>query len=256
MTAYGGDFDYDAHGAGYAAIRQPDPRIEALVHAVLGDARTGVNVGAGAGSYEPTDRHVIAIEPSAGMRAQRLAHYVPAIAGFAEALPLDDRSVDAAMAMMTVHQWSDAAKGLAELRRVARGPVVLMVGDGDRLPLYWLNDYAPGLIAAEQGRYPSIAGLAEALGPNAEVIPVPIPIDCTDGFTEAFYARPERLLDPAVRAAQSSWRFMPAGEEARFVEALTADLKSGAWDQRYGHLRTQPTYDGAMRLIVGRGGKL
>jgi len=252
MAAYGGDFDYDAHGAGYATIRQPDPRIEAVVHAALGDARTVVNVGAGAGSYEPADRYVIAVEPSAGMRAQRPPHRVPAIAGFAEALPLDDRSVDAAMAMMTVHQWSDTAKGLAELRRVSRGPVVLLVGDGDRLPLYWLNDYAPGLIKAEQGRYPSVAGLAEALG-GGTIVSVPVPMDCTDGFTEAFYARPERLLDPAVRAAQSSWKFMPAGEEDRFVEALTADLASGAWDERYGCLRTQPTYDGSMRLIVGRG---
>lgn len=248
---HGGDFDYDAHGAGYSAVRQADPRIEAMVHAALGSARTVVNVGAGAGSYEPADRHVVAVEPSAAMRAQRGPHRAPAIVGFAEALPLDDAAVDAAMAMMTVHQWSDLAKGLAELRRVARGPVVVLAGDGDRLPRYWLNDYAPGLIAAERTRYPPIDLIAAGIGSRSEVRVVPVPLDCADGFTEAFYGRPERLLQPAVRAAQSSWRFAPAGTEERFVDHLSADLESGRWDARHGHLRAQPAFDGSMRLIVG-----
>ncbi|MBU1375714.1 MAG: class I SAM-dependent methyltransferase [Alphaproteobacteria bacterium] len=252
MASHGGDFDYEAHGAGYAAIRRPDSRIEALVHAALGDARTVLNVGAGAGSYEPTDRHVIALEPAAAMRAQRGPDRVPAIAGFAEALPLDDGAVDAVMAIMTVHQWSDLDAGLAELRRVSRGPVVVLAGDGDRLPLYWLNDYAPDLIAAEQLRYPPIAHIARRIGRTAQVQAVPIPLDCTDGFTEAFYGRPERLLDPAVRKAQSSWGFMPEGAEARFVESLSADLASGHWDDRHVHLRTQPTFESSMRLIVGQ----
>ena len=249
MKPAGGDFDYEAHGAGYAAIRRSDPRIEALVHAALGDARTVLNVGAGAGSYEPTDRYVIALEPAAAMRAQRVG--VPAIVGFAEALPLDDGAVDAVMAMMTVHQWSDLGRGLAELRRVARGPVVVLAGDGDSLPRYWLNDYAPDLIAAERRRYPPIEYIAARIGARAEVQAVPIHLDCADGFTEAFYGRPERLLDPAVRKAQSSWGFLPEGAEARFVAALRADLASGRWDTRHGHLRTQPTFESSMRLIVG-----
>lgn len=247
----GGDFDYDTHGAGYAAIRRADPRIEALVHAALGEARTVVNVGAGPGSYEPGDRYVIAVEPSATMRAQRGPRRAPAIEAFAEALPLDNGAVDAAMATMTVHQWPDLEAGLAELRRVARGPVVVLAGDGEALASYWLNDYAPDLIAAERRRYPPIARIAAGIGARAEMRTVPIPLDCTDGFTEAFYGRPERLLDPAVRAAQSSWRFMPDGAEARCVEALAADLASGRWDARSGHLRAQPTYEGSMRLIVG-----
>lgn len=251
MKPPGGDFDYEAHGAGYAVIRRPDPRIEALVQAALGDARTVLNVGAGAGSYEPSDRHVIAIEPAAAMRAQRGASCVPAIAGFAEALPLDDGAVDAAMAMMTVHQWSDLDRGLAELRRVARGPVVVLAGDGDSLPRYWLNDYAPDLIAAERRRYPPIDQIARGLGARAEVRTVPIHLDCADGFTEAFYGRPERLLDPAVRKAQSSWGFLAEGAELRFVESLSADLASGRWDERHGHLRAQPTFESSMRLIVG-----
>lgn len=252
MTQPGGDVDYAVRGPGYATIRRPDPRIETQVHAALGDARTVLNVGAGAGSYEPADRHVIAVEPAAAMRAQRGPERVPAIAAFAETLPLDDNAVDAAMAIMTVHQWSDLDAGLAELRRVARGPVVILAGDGDRLADYWLNDYAPELIVAERRRYPPIAHLAARIGATAEVQAVPVPIDCADGFTEAFYGRPERLLDPAVRRAQSSWAFVPEGAEARFVEHLSADLASGRWDARHGGLRTQPTFESSMRLIVGR----
>lgn len=252
MKPYGGDFDYDAHGQGYAAIRRPDPRIEAQIHAALGDARTVLNVGAGAGSYEPTDRHVIAIEPSAAMRAQRGPDRVPAIAAFAEALPLDDGAVDAAMAVMTVHQWSDLDKGLAELRRVAAGPVVVTAADPEALGRFWLNDYAPELFAAKRRRYPSLDAIVRGIGPTAEVQTILIPLDCTDGLASAFYGRPEGLLDPAVRAAQSSWRFLPDGVEQRFVAALSADLASGRWDDRHGHLRTQPWLEGALRLVVGR----
>jgi SAM-dependent methyltransferase len=251
MRPHGGDFDYDAHGQGYAAIRRPDPRIAAPIHAALGDARTVLNVGAGAGSYEPADRHVIAIEPSAAMRAQRGRERVPAIAAFAEALPLDDGAVDAAMAVMTVHQWSDLNKGLAELRRVSAGPVVVTAADPDALGRFWLNDYAPELFAAKRRRYPPIAEIAGRIGATAEVQTIRIPRDCTDGLASAFYGRPESFLDPAVRAAQSSWRFLPDGVEQRFVAALSADLESGRWDQRYGHYRTQPSFAGALRLIVG-----
>jgi SAM-dependent methyltransferase len=211
-----------------------------------------LNVGAGAGSYEPADRYVLALEPSATMRAQRPAGAAPAIRGVAEALPFDDGAFDAAMATYTVHQWPDLAKGLAEMRRVARGPVVVLAADGDALPDWWLNDYAPELIAAEQGRYPALGAIAEAIGARVEVTAVPIPIDCTDGFTEAFYARPERMLDAAVRRAQSSWGFVAPEVEPRFVETLSADLASGRWDERYGDWRRKPVYEGALRLLVGR----
>jgi SAM-dependent methyltransferase len=251
MQRRGGDFDYDAQGAGYAGQRRPDPRIEAMVHAALGEARTVLNVGAGAGSYEPLDRYVIAIEPSAAMRAQRPAHR-PAIAGFAEQLPLDDGSVDAAMAMYTVHQWADLDAGLAELRRVTRGPIVVMSGDADAFDRFWVVDYAPELLSAEAKRTPAITNIAERIGPASEVLTIPVPLNCTDGFLEAFYGRPECLLEPRVRKAQSSWGFVGEGVEARFVEALSKDLASGRWDERHGHLRTQPTFEGALRLIVGR----
>jgi SAM-dependent methyltransferase len=233
-----GDVDYEAHGAGYAAIRRPDPRIAAQVHAALGAAETVVNVGAGAGSYEPEDRAVVAVEPSASMRAQRPRHRLPAVDATAERLPFDDGAFAAAMAMMTIHQWSDLRRGLGEMRRVARGPVVILTFDGAALDRLWLAEYAPELVVAEARR---------GTGTVAEV---PIPLDCTDGFTEAFYGRPERFLDPAVRRAQSAWGFVAPGVEDRAVAQLARDLDSGAWDARFGALRTQPWFVGAVRLVV------
>lgn len=247
-----GDFDYDTHGSGYANHRRTDPRIAAMLHEALGDARTVLNVGAGAGSYEPQDRYVVAVEPSAAMRAQRPADAVPAIDATAEKLPFDDDTFDAAMATVTVHQWSDTAKGLAELRRVSRGPVVVLTFDGDALDRLWLAEYVPELIAVERRRFPAVDAIAAAIGATCEVIPVPIPIDCVDGFGEAFYARPERLLDPHVRAAQSGWAFVAPDAVTAGMDRLRADLESGAWDAKYGHLRTQPEFIGALRLLVGR----
>ncbi|GLY02140.1 methyltransferase domain-containing protein [Actinoplanes sp. NBRC 101535] len=250
-TVHGGDVDYESTGAGYAVRRRPDPRIAAMIHAALGDARTVLNVGAGAGSYEPADRYVLAVEPSARMRAQRPAGAAPALHATAEALPFDDGGFDAAMATVTVHQWSDAVRGLAEMRRVARGPVAVLTFDGDALDRLWLADYVPELMAAERRRYPAIAMIAGAVGGRAEVLEVPVPIDCSDGFTEAYYARPEQFLDPRVRAAQSAWNFVDPAAVAGGLGRLRADLESGAWDDRFGHLREQPEFRGALRLIVG-----
>lgn len=221
------------------------------MHAALGQARTVINVGAGAGSYEPEDRHVVAVEPSAAMRAQRPRHLAPALDGIAERLPFDDDSFDAAMATVTVHQWNDTEQGLRELRRVSRGPVVILTFDGDALDLLWLAEYAPELIAAERRRYPPIDLIASLVGGRTEVMPVAIPIDCVDGFTEAYYARPERFLDPQVRASQSAWGFVDDDAEARAVDRLRRDLDSGAWDDRFGRLREQPEFVGSLRLVVG-----
>jgi SAM-dependent methyltransferase len=246
-----GDFDYDTHGRGYALRRRPDPRIAGLIHAALGDARTVLNVGAGAGSYEPDDRYVLAVEPSAAMRAQRPSGAAPALAATAERLPFDDDTFDAVMATVTVHQWHDTVVGLAELRRVARGPVVVLTFDGDELDRLWLAEYAPELMAVERRRYPAITTIAAAIGRTTDVLEVPIPIDCVDGFTEAYYARPEAFLDPQVRAAQSAWGFITPEATHRAVESLRSDLTSGRWQQRYGHLLTQPQFVGSLRLLVG-----
>nr|WP_242606496.1 class I SAM-dependent methyltransferase [Protofrankia symbiont of Coriaria ruscifolia] len=245
-----GDFDYEAHGGGYARQRRTDPRIAALLHAALGDARTVLNVGAGAGSYEPADRHVVAVEPSASMRSQRPRHLAPAIDAAAEDLPLDDGSVDAAMATVTVHQWSDIDRGLREMRRVSRGPVVVLTFDGDALDQFWLADYVPQLIVADRPRYPAIGHIRAVLGGTSTVTPVTVSIDCVDGFTEAYYARPEAFLDPAVRRSQSAWGFVDADVTERAVAQLRDDLESGVWDRRYGALRHQPEFHGSLRLIT------
>jgi SAM-dependent methyltransferase len=248
-----GDADYGRIGHSYGAYRQPDPRIAALIDAALGPAATVLNVGAGAGSYEPTDRRVTAVEPSASMRAQRPPHLAPAIDAVAERLPFGDDSFDAAMATFTIHQWTDLAGGLGEMRRVTRGPVVILTCDPLEVEAFWLNDYAPEVLATEARRYPTFDAVAEGLGTPVERVAVPIPFDCRDGFNEAYYGRPEMLLDPAARLACSAWSFVTADYAAAAVAALAADLDSGAWDARYGTLRTQPHYLGSLYLLVYSG---
>jgi SAM-dependent methyltransferase len=241
--------DYERHGRTYAAHRRPDPRIAARIHAALGDAQTVLNVGAGTGSYEPDDRWVLAVEPSATMRAQRASTAAPAIAARAEALPFDDDSVDAAMACVTIHHWEPPAAGLAELRRVARGLVVVFTFDLDDLPVWQREHLAEGLLI-ERPRFPAIADVAAALGGRTRVERVPTPGDCADGFFEAFWRRPEALLDPEVRGAQSMWALLEPGAEERIVGRLHTALRSGAWDAAHGHLREQVSYDGALRLVI------
>ncbi len=247
-----GDANYGVIGSGYTRYRQPDPHIAEFIRAALGDARTVLNVGAGAGSYEPVDRQITAVEPSASMRAQRPAHLPTAIDGTAEQLPFADRSFDAAMATFTVHQWSDLRQGLGEMRRVARGPVLVLSCDPDLLERSWLHAYAPEMIAVEARRYPAMDTIAAALGGNVEIKAVPIPLNCVDGFGEAYYGRPERMLDPGARLANSAWSFVDASVGERFVAELGRDLAGGSWDRRYGALRTQPFFEGSLRLVIAR----
>ena len=241
--------DYEQHGRTYARHRRPDPRIAARIHTALGGARTVLNVGAGTGSYEPTDRWVLAVEPSATMRAQRPADAAPAISAHAEALPFDDCAVDAAMACVTIHHWQSPDTGIAELRRVSRGPVVVFTFDLDELPPWQLDFLAEG-VAIERPRFPAIDDVAAALGGRTRIERIPTPGDCVDGFFEAFWRRPEALLDPSVRGAQSMWALIDPGVEQRIVTRLSAALESGAWDAEHGHLRQQESYDGALRLVI------
>lgn len=247
-----GDANYGVIGTGYTRYRQPDPHIAEFIRKALGDAATVLNVGAGAGSYEPVDREVTAVEPSASMRAQRPAHLPVAIDATAESLPFPDRAFDAAMATFTVHQWSDLERGLSEMRRVTRGPVLVLSCDPDLLERSWLHAYAPEMITVEARRYPSMAAIVNGLGGNAEVKPVPIPLNCVDGFGEAYYGRPERMLDPGARLANSAWSFVDPSVGERFVAELGRDLADGSWDRRYGELRTQPFFEGSLRLIIAR----
>ncbi|MEQ6898559.1 class I SAM-dependent methyltransferase [Microbacterium sp. KR10-403] len=247
-----GDADYAVIGDGYSHYRRPDPRVFAAIERALGNARSIINVGAGAGSYEPTDRDVTAVEPSATMRAQRPAHLTSAVDATAEALPFGDHAFDAALASFTVHQWHDLTAGLHELRRVTRGPMVILTCDPAALDRFWLAEYAPEVIATEAGRYPSIERIADRLGGEIEVSSVPIPLDCTDGFGEAYYGRPEALLDPGARRANSAWSFVSPDIADRFERTLRADLEDGTWDARHGALRSAPAFDGSLRLIVSR----
>jgi SAM-dependent methyltransferase len=245
-----GDADYGRIGGSYTDFRRPDPRLAARIEAALGSARTVLNVGAGTGSYEPLDRDVTPVEPSASMRAQRADHLAVAIDATAEDLPFPDNSFDAALSTFSVHQWSDLGAGLREVRRVTRGPVVLLTCDPDLLPRFWLHAYAPEVIAVEAQRYPPLPSLAEGLGGMTHHTLVPIPLDCVDGFNEAYYGRPEALLDPSARLACSAWSFVEPAGHHRFVDHLQRELGDGTWDRRFGHLRTQPTFEGSLVLVV------
>jgi len=245
-----GDFDYEKGGADYSAIRRPEPRFAGAIRDALGDASSLINVGAGAGSYEPDDLVVTPVEPSASMRAQRPPHLAPALDAVAEDLPFPDKSFDAALASVTVHQWNDLGGGLAELRRVTKGPVVIMTFDPISLRKFWLADYAPLMMERESGRMPDLDQLAAHLGGNVQIDELSIPADCADGFAEAYFARPEAFLDARVRRSQSAWGFIDRQEERRSVERLRTALEDGSWDRRFGGLRTSSEYSGSLRLVV------
>ncbi|WP_431279103.1 class I SAM-dependent methyltransferase [Leifsonia poae] len=245
-----GDADYGSIGAGYSKYRQPEPAFAEAIDAALGDVATLLNVGAGSGSYEPIGLDVTPVEPSAAMRAQRPPNAAPAIDAVAEHLPFPDLAFDASLASFTVHQWQDLGAGLREMRRVTRGPVVILTCDPAALSRSWLNEYAPEVIETEAQRYPAITDIQDALGGTVRVTTLPIPLHCVDGFSEAYYGRPEALLDPGARRANSAWSFVDTRVEERFTRALRADLETGSWDARHGHLRTQATFDGSLRIIV------
>jgi SAM-dependent methyltransferase len=240
---------YDRMGIDYAAVRQPDRRLEAALWQALGDARSVLNVGAGTGSYEPPDLEVVAVEPSAVMIAQRPAGAATAIQGVAEDLPLADKSVDATMGVSTMQHWRDVDRGLAEVLRVTRDRVVFMTLDVDVMAEMWLaQDYLPEMAAQDRRDFPSLAHLADLL-PNLQVDPLPVPRDCSDGFCIALWGRPEAYLDPRVRQGSSTWHRLPAEPVARALGQLGRDLASGEWDRRYGQLRRQATLDVGLRLV-------
>ena len=222
---------YDTIGATYTATRRTDPRIAARIWDALGDARTVLNVGAGTGSYEPPDRDVLAVEPSALMRSQRPPDAAPCLAGSAENLPFDDQSFDAAMAVCTVHHWQDPVAGLREMRRVARRVVVFLFDTSDPDQFWLTRDYLPEFAALRSRRV--LAALPELAGAiDGRLEPVPIPWDCADGFFEAYWRRPEAYLDEKVRRGISVWDAVGPDAEERAVRSLRDDLASGRWASR------------------------
>ncbi|MEU6167765.1 methyltransferase domain-containing protein [Streptomyces tanashiensis] len=225
-----GDVDHGATSTGDAFFRRPDERIARFIAGSLGEARSVLHVGAGAGSYENVVGAVTAVGPS-------------------EDLPFADGAFDAAMTLFSVHQWSDVTAGLREMRRVTRGPVTVLTCDPALVRDFWLYAYAPEVLDTEARRFPPVSEIAAALGGTATVAAVPIPLDCTDGFNEAYYGRPELLLVPAARQACSAWSFVDDRTRERFDRTLRHDLVSGAWDARFGRLRAQAIYRGSLVVV-------
>lgn len=237
---------YDTIGLNYAELRQADARIAKLLQNALGDGDTVLNVGAGAGSYEPKDRAITALEPSAKMIAQRPLSDAKVVQGNAENLPFEDESFDAVMAVLTVHHWSDKAKGMAEMRRVSRGPIVILTYDPAFRDL-WLFDYFPELAALDKGQMRPMDDYSKWLG-SVKITPVFIPHDCSDGFLCSYWRRPAAYLDPRVRAAISS--FWKMGNITPALERLRHDLDSGTWNKRYGDLLGLNERDCGYRVVV------
>jgi SAM-dependent methyltransferase len=238
---------YDEIGKHYAARRVPDPRIASHIHRALEGCESIVNVGAGAGSYEPNDRPVVAVEPSMTMIRQRPAGSAPAIQAVAEQLPLRDQCAAAATAFLTMHHWTNLAQGLAELGRVARDRVAILTWDIDE-PAFWLTEeYFPEIPARDRQTFPAISGIARVLGP-VSVDPVPIPHDCIDGFLGAYWRRPHAYLDPAMRSGISGFRDLSGLDEG--LSRLAADLASGDWNRKFGHLLARDSLDLGYRLVV------
>jgi SAM-dependent methyltransferase len=245
---------YDSIGTDYASTRREDPRIAELIHAALADARTVLNVGAGAGSYEPSDKYVTAVEPSAVMIAQRAPRLPLAIQTGAYPLPLEDNSLDAAMAILTIHHWDeDQERGMREMRRVARGPVVILTFDAEVSSRMWLMaDYLPEVAELDRRIFPTAETIAGWLDAEVSVRTVPIARDTPDWMLGSFWAHPERVLDPQVRSSTSGFARMPSEVVNRVVEAVRRDLQDGTWDARNGHLRDLDEYDAGLRLLVSR----
>jgi len=244
--------DYDRIGRSYTSTRQTDPTIAAIITEALGDIRSLVNVGAGAGSYEPTQMAVVAVDPSMEMIRQRPSRSAPAVRAQAESLPFRSRAFDAALAVLTIHHWTSIAAGLQELRRVAARRVVILTYDPALNERLWLvPHYFPEIIDLDRKDLPTLDQLEEWLG-EIEVREVPIPCDCKDGFLGAFWQRPEAYLHPDIRRGISMFNKLPSGVLDRGIARLSDDLRSGRWERLFGHLRRQNTIDLGYRLVIGK----
>lgn len=240
---------YEDLGRSYAATRTQDPRIATQIWAALEAGHSLLNVGAGTGSYEPTDRTVVALEPSRTMVAQRRQRSSLVVRGFAEQLPFPDHVFDAALAVFTVHHWTNREAGLRELCRVARLQVVLFF-EPLEVHRFWTLEYFEDAKQLPSERNAPREALLRAHLPVREVQVVPVPHDCLDGFGAAFWARPERYLDPTVQAGMSWIALLPPEARQRATTRLADDLKSGEWDRKHGHLRNQDSWDAGYRLAI------
>jgi SAM-dependent methyltransferase len=253
VPAVGADLAiYDSIGTTYARHRRSDPRVAAQLHAALGGARRVVNVGAGTGSYEPADAALVAVEPSDVMVAQRAPGTAPVVQAVGEHLPFADGAFDAAMAVITIHHWTDWRHGLAELCRVAPRVAVLTFDPAPHFSLWLFEEYVPEVLDLPASGVPPISEVAEALG-TRRVETVPVPADCVDGFNWAFWRRPEAYLDPGIRACTSALAQLPQDLVASRMERLRRDLDDGTWRRRHADLLELDSIDGGFRLVVREG---
>ena len=241
---------YDLIGLGYAQVRRPDPRIASQILRALGSSASVLNVGSGPGSYEPTDRFVLAVEPSDVMLDQRPSDAAPAVRAVAEALPFPDSSFDAVMAILTVHHWKDRQAGYAELRRVSPHRVVLTFDPVVHRQHWLLREYLPSVALFDDRTAPSIEEIATGIEAT-RVETVPIPHDCTDGFTVAYWRRPHAYLDPDARRGQSG----PAQADQAVIngglERLRDDLATGRWHENHADLLELTELDVGIRIVIG-----
>ncbi len=241
---------YDTIGVGYSELRRPDPRIFEQIVRALGDAASVVNVGAGSGSYEPTDRRVIAVEPSAEMIGQRTSRSATVLRGDAIALPFQNNAFDSALTVLTIHHWSDPIVGLREMQRVASKRVVVLTHFIRSLEEFWLvRDYFPETIDRDLDRFPTEDEMRNALD-VIDIEVVQVPRDCTDGFLACYWARPDAYLDERIRSGMSIFHLLDADLVDARIARLAADLDSGAWEERNGHLRSSPEHDFGYRLVI------
>ena len=238
---------YEHVAADYVKVRTPDRRIEAAIHAALGGAESVVNVGAGTGSYEPSDRFVVAVEPNASMTAQRSAGAAPVVRAFAEHLPLRDGRFGAALVVLSIHHWRSVTQGLEELRRVARERIVILTRDPSSTGFWLVQDYFPQILSLDQKTFPRLEELEATLGP-IEVIPLPIPHDCTDGFLGAYWRRPHAYLEKKVTAGMSA--FSRVSQVGDGLKRLKRDLDAGFWHERHGDLLDRESLEIGYRIVV------
>lgn len=237
---------YDDIGCVYSARRRSDPRIAQAIDGALRGCRSILNVGAGAGSYEPRDVSVVAVEPSRIMISQRTVDAAPVVQACAEALPFPDGSFDAVLGILTLHHWKDQRRGLSECARVAKSKVVFLTSDFDVCVRFWLFDYFPGLLS-DNGLFPGISYFEKVLG-TATWAAVPVPADCQDGFLGAYWKRPHAYLDPTVRAGIST--FSKIGNIDAQLMRLQNDLDSGEWEKRYPELADLRELDLGYRILT------
>jgi SAM-dependent methyltransferase len=238
---------YDRIGDGYLGLRVPDHRIAREIMRALGESETVVNVGAGTGSYEPSDRPVVAVEPSLTMIRQRLAGNAPVLQASATELPLKDNAFDAALAVLTVHHWPDQSRGLAELARVARRKIVILTWDPDTQGFWLTNDYFPAIAEIDRQILPQLGEFRKLPG-QIDIHPLLVPHDCTDGFLGAYWRRPHAYLDPVIRGAMSTFSKIPDVESG--LGRLRRDLEDNTWQQKYGHLLRLSELDLGYRLVI------